>query len=229
MKDNFKIISGVIAVGVYFILISLILYYFNYRSSTKSIHYVAKNTNSISVTLTTQKLSKSKSKSKSKEKRKKQHVKKVRNTKTTKSNKIKYTKKAKQEKKAKPIKPKELFASVKPKIVKKNKSKTKQQKTNKSIKKSKSNDKGRVNKYFANIEQKLKGWPAQANFAGETISITLKIYKSGLFEFKINKLSSNTDFNESLVAYLKQLQSIGFGVHSGGKAYKIEVEFVATD
>ena len=219
MKDNFKIISGLIAVGVYFILISLILYYFNYRSSTKSIHYVAKNTNSISVTLTTQKLSKSKPK----EKRKKQHTKKVRNVKTTKPNKIKYTKKAK------PIKPKELFASVKPKIVKKNKSKTKQEKTNKSIKKSKNSDKGRVNKYFANIEQKLKGWPAQANFAGETISITLKIYKSGSFEFKINKLSSNTDFNESLVAYLKQLQSIGFGVHSGKKAYKVEVEFVATD
>ena len=219
MKDNFKIISGVIAVGVYFILISLVLYYFNYRSSTKSIHYVAKNTNSISVTLATQKLSKSKPK----EKRKKQHTKKVRNVKTTKPNKIKYTKKAK------PIKPKELFASVKPKIVKKNKSKTKQEKTNKSIKKTKNSDKGRVNKYFANIEQKLKGWPAQANFAGETISITLKIYKSGSFEFKINKLSSNTDFNESLVAYLKQLQSIGFGVHSGKKAYKIEVEFVATD
>ncbi len=225
MKDNFKIISGVIAVGVYFLLISLILYYFNYRSSTKSVHYVAKNTNSISVTLTTKKLSKPKPK----EKRKKQHVKKVRNTKTTKSNKIKYTKKVKQEKKAKPIKAKELFASVKTKIKKNNKSKGKQQKTNKSIKKSKSNDKGKVNKYFANIEEKLKGWPAQANFAGETISITLKVYKSGSFEFEINKLSSNTDFNESLLAYLKQLQSIGFGTHSSKKPYQIEVEFVATD
>ena len=225
MKDNFKIISGLIAIGVYLVLVSLVLYYFNYRTSTKSIHYVTKNRNSISVTLATKQSSNPKIHKKTKIK----HTKKVRNRKVTKANKKKYTKKVKKQKKTKPIKPKELFASVKTHKKTKTKNKNSKQKSNKSIKKSKSNDKGRENKYFANIEQKLKGWPAQANFAGERISITLKVHKNGSFEFKINKLSSNSDFNESLVAYLKQLQSIGFGAHSGKKAYKIEVEFVATD
>ena len=56
-----------------------------------------------------------------------------------------------------------------------------------------------------------------------------RIETDGQFIFKVVTGSSNPDFNQGLVAYLEQLQKFGFGPHKGGRAYKIDVEFVATE
>ena len=57
----------------------------------------------------------------------------------------------------------------------------------------------------------------------------LTIQTNGNFKFKVVTGSANPDFNEGLIAYLKQLQRFGFGSHKGGRAYKIEVNFIATE
>jgi hypothetical protein len=41
--------------------------------------------------------------------------------------------------------------------------------------------------------------------------------------------SGNEAFNEGLMAYLKQLQALGFDPHKGNRAYHLNVEFVATE
>jgi len=86
---------------------------------------------------------------------------------------------------------------------------------------------GIVNRYFAKVQNKLRGWPAQSNFAGEKVSVELTIYSSGLFTYKILHRSINPQFNESLKNYLEQLKRIGFGAHSNPKPYKIIVDFIA--
>ncbi len=90
-------------------------------------------------------------------------------------------------------------------------------------------DKGKETAYFALIETKLYGWPAQSEYAGEMAKVWLKVESSGRFVFKVTTASSNEDFNTGLVAYLKQLQRLGFGPHKGGRAYTLNVEFVATE
>lgn len=147
-------------------------------------------------------------------------------------------------------KPKDLFANVssskKPKKnVKKNTSKPVKQKQDNLIKVSekvsaselvssslkiqKKSDRGIENAYFALIEEKLKGWPAQSDYAGEKAKVWIKVQPSGQFIFKVITASSNSDFNTGLVAYLKQLQRIGLGRHKAKRAYELNVEFIATD
>jgi len=225
MRDNSKLISGFVAIAIYLGVVFSIFYYFDYRSNKKSIHYVATNDNSIAVSLANP----NKKKISHKIKRKKTQKKKPKKIRNIVKKKSKQLKKIKPKKKIKKLKPKDLFASINSNHKSKSKESTDKKKAKKSIKKAHKKDKGVKQKYFASIEEKLKGWPAQANFAGETIFIWLKIYKNGSFDFKIKKLSSNTEFNESLLAYIRQLQSIGFGSHNHSKPYEIEVEFVATD
>lgn len=98
-----------------------------------------------------------------------------------------------------------------------------------SLKIQKSSDRGIENAYFALVEEKLKGWPAQSEYAGEEAKVWFKIETNGKFIFKVVTGSSNPDFNAGLVAYLEQLQKFGFGPHKGGRAYKLDVKFVATD
>ena len=86
---------------------------------------------------------------------------------------------------------------------------------------------GVVNKYMANIQRTLQGWPAQSNFAGEKIRVELTVYSTGLFDYKILYRSLNPEFNEALKSYLEQLKRFGFGPHSNPKPYKIVVEFIA--
>jgi|GEM_PF-460927 outer membrane biosynthesis protein TonB len=95
-----------------------------------------------------------------------------------------------------------------------------------SIKKSQK-AKGINSKYLAKVQKALMNWPAQANFAGEEIDVILKIYPSGNFEYKVQKLSRNMDFNRELFTYLRQLKQIGFGPHEGNRPYEIEVKFIA--
>lgn len=139
-------------------------------------------------------------------------------------------------------KPKSLFDNVK---TKKEPSKAKKKKVEKqkvtkpkvsaselfndSIKVQKSSDRGIENAYLARVEEKLNGWPAQSEYAGEMAKVQLKIQPSGSFKFKVITGSSNADFNIGLEEYLKQLQRFGFGPHNGGRVYKIDVEFIATE
>ncbi len=234
-NENEKLLSGIVAVGVYLLLIGTVLYYFNYRSDEKSRHYVEKNSNAIAVSLAgaTPKLMPTKKQTpKPKAKKSKHKPKKIRNI-TSKKRAPQKSKKAK--KLAKKIQTKSLFASVKTSSKSKKKStpksgqKPSKTKQSKSIKKVNNSDKGVEDKYLASVEQKLRGWPEQANFAGEQIAVLLTVYPSGRFDFKVQRLSANSEFNEALIAYLKQLQSIGLGRHTHGKPYVIEVEFEATE
>lgn len=148
-------------------------------------------------------------------------------------------------------KPKDLFANVssskktKKKSVKKATSKPLKEKLDNLIKVSnkpsasdlvssslkiqKKLDRGIENAYFALIEEKLKGWPAQSDYAGEKAKVWIKVQPSGQFVFKVITASSNPDFNTGLVAYLEQLQRIGFGRHNAKRAYELNVEFIATE
>ena len=114
-------------------------------------------------------------------------------------------------------------------LTSKKKSMSASQKVNSALKIQKSSDSGIENAYLAKVEEKLNGWPAQAEYAGEKAKVWLKIHPSGYFEFKVISLSNNPDFNEGLVAYLEQLKRFGFGPHKGTRPYEIDVEFVAKE
>ena len=103
------------------------------------------------------------------------------------------------------------------------------EKINNALKIQKSSDSGIENAYLAKVEERLNGWPAQSDYAGEKAKVWLKIEPSGYFEFKVISFSNNPDFNEGLIAYLKQLQRFGFGRHKGRRPYEIDVEFVAKE
>ena len=238
MRDPFKLISALIAVGIYLLLAASLLYYFNYRSSERAVHYVKKNTpQALSVSLAEEapRLMPQKP-AKTKQSSSKHRPKKVRNLNSSKraAQKSKRAKKA-----AKKIQAKQLFSSVhtaKTPSKKAAKRTTASQRTanqkqagRESLKKPNSGDKGVENRYLASVEQKLRGWPEQANFAGEQISVLLTIYPSGRFDYKVQRLSANSEFNEALLAYLRQLQSIGLGRHTRDRPYTIEVEFKATE
>jgi protein TonB len=237
MRDNFKFISGSIALGIYLLIIAVVLYYFNYRSSAKPVHYVKKNSHAIAVTLSGEQnpTPKKQGEKKASIAKPKHTPKKIRNITSPK----KVAKKSKSTKKpAKKIHTKSLFSSVK--TASKPAKKTKQKSSKKanqskissktpSLKKTNTTDKGIENRYFASVEEKLRGWPEQANFAGEQISVLLTVYASGRFDFKVQRLSANSEFNEALIAYLKQLQSIGLGKHTHDRAYVIEVAFEAIE
>ena len=98
-----------------------------------------------------------------------------------------------------------------------------------SLKKQKKSDVGIENAYLAMIEEKLKGWPAQSEYAGEKVKVWIKIEPNGLFQYKVLTASGNEAFNSGLIDYLKQLQKIGFGPHKGNRPYELDVEFVATE
>lgn len=146
-------------------------------------------------------------------------------------------------------KPKDLFANVtskkkieKPKPVKKTPVPPKKVELTKasnkpsasdlvtdSLKIEKNSDAGIENAYLAKIEEKLKGWPAQSEYAGEKAKVWLRVEPNGTFQYKVVTASGNEAFNTGLMAYLEQLQKIGFGPHKGNRAYELDVEFIATE
>lgn len=261
-------ISGVFAVGIYFTLILVLLFYFNTKETQKSTHYVKKNEDRIRVTMAVpkrndtskkqvQKKNTSKKSHTTNKKQKKDTVKKQKDTRK-KIVKEKIVKKVKPKPKPKKNlkkqppkkvnKPKDLFANVSAskKSVEKHSIKTKNipkknnliKATNKKSaselvssthKKDKKSDKGIENAYLARIEEKLKGWPAQSEYAGERAKVWIKVQPSGRFVFKVTTASGNDAFNTGLIDYLKQLQGIGFGPHKGNRAYTLNVEFIATE
>ena len=98
-----------------------------------------------------------------------------------------------------------------------------------TLKSQKKSDTGIENAYLAMIEEKLKGWPAQSDYAGEKARVWIKVEPSGLFRYKVVSASGNDAFNSGLISYLKQLQKIGFGLHKGNRPYELDVEFIAKE
>ena len=221
-----KLFAGLAAFAIYFAVIAVLLYYFGYHQSRQATHYVKKNEKGIAVTLAGSQAPGPKAQPKKKPARKKHHPKPRNVSSEKKAPPKKAVKKAAPSKKPDA---KKLFSKVKVPQKKSQKSAgaAGEKKTGQpSIKKSRK-ESGVENAYLAKVENLLKGWPAQANFAGEEIDIRLKIYPDGSFDYKILKLSGNPDFNHELINYLKQLQRIGFGPHNRRKPYDIEVQFVA--
>jgi len=104
-----KIISPIIAVGSYLLIVSSVLYYFNYKSQQKPVVYVEKNTNKIEVALasapkksSSQPVKKTPSKKSDTPKPAKQTSKKVNKVRNTKSDKTKPKPKPKPKPKSKP-------------------------------------------------------------------------------------------------------------------------------
>ncbi len=267
IKKSSTLISGLLAFGIYFSIIALLLFYFNSRDEKKPVHYVKKNEERIRVSMSTpkpqvekeikkqpKKVLKPKPKPKPKKTVKKQVVKKkVIKEKVVKKPKV--LKKKQDVNTTKPKKvnmPKDLFANIssKKKVEKPKKSakvvntpvKPKKSTVVKvpdkpsasdlvsdSLKIQKKSDSGIENAYLAKIEEKLKGWPAQSEYAGEKAKVWIKVEPNGKFEYKVVTGSGNEAFNAGLMSYLEQLQKIGFGPHKGNRAYELDVEFVATE
>jgi len=253
-----KLIPGILAVGIYLIVIGLLIFYFNTKNENKPKQYVKKDEHRIQVALAEP--SKAKSIKPKKKKPKKKVVKKPK-PKPKKSTqkkviKEKIVKKKKVKKrdvnKTKPKKPraKDLFANVKtaPKksLIKVSdkpiKSKPKNdlikvsdkpmsasERINASLKNQKNSRSGVENAYLAKVQRMLEGWPAQSDYAGEKVKVILHIRESGFFDFKIKSASRNPNFNAGLSAYLEQLQEFGFGPHKGGRTYHFEAEFIAKE
>lgn len=258
MNKSSTFISGVLAVGIYIAFIVLLIMYFNTRDVQKPIHFVKKNEDRIRVSVSSPKEKTKQPVKKKVEKKKPKPIKKSVKKETVKKKPIvkkkiikeKIVKKPKKVKKQdinttrpkKVNKPKSLFDNVKTKkqTSKPEKKKVEKQKVSKpkvsaselfndSIKVQKPSDRGIENAYLAMVEEKLNGWPAQSEYAGEKAKVQLKIQTNGSFNFKVITGSSNPDFNIGLEEYLKQLQRFGFGAHKGGRVYKIDVEFIATE
>jgi len=103
------------------------------------------------------------------------------------------------------------------------------EKINNSLRKQRTMDKGVTNQYLAKVQEMLEDWPAQSDFAGQNVKVILYIKPNGMFEFEIKSASTNPEFNQALIDYLKQLQILGFGQHEGSKTYMFEANFVAKE
>jgi len=238
MENRFNLISGALAFLVYFVLLGLLINYFNHHTKKKSIHYADKSSKAIAVSLSpspnkvdrAKKSSKpkiqSQAKAKPKEILKPKKTAPEKKTKSVSPKPSKIIKSIKKEKPKKKIKVSKLFDKInEKKPIEKEKKKI----TKKRLKKEKGQDRGVKNAYFARVERMLQNWPSQSEFAGETIKVWLKIRQDGAFVFKILSASNNEDFNTGLIQYLQQLQRIGFDPHRHSKAYELNVEFVAKE
>ncbi len=234
--SKLKLESIIIAASIYLIIVLSIIFALVYTPSyPKAKVYVEKNEKAIEVSLGSP-ISKAKVEHKSKKKKVKKQKskkipKKVRNVKkSTKKpqKKIKIAKKKAPSKVHKKIDTAKLFHSLSKSLTntKEEKNTKKVGNGGKSLRKA-NKAQGVVNKYLANVQRILQGWPAQSNFAGEKVRVKLTIYPSGLFDYKILYRSLNPEFNESLKHYLEQLKRVGFGPHSNPRPLEIIVEFIA--
>ncbi len=238
MENRLKLISGALAFLIYFVLLGLMINYFNHHTKNKSIHYADKSSKAIAVSLSPAPNKVDRAKKSSKPKKKSQakvRPKEIQKPKKTASEKkiksvspvpSKTTKTSKKNKPTKKIKMSKLFDKInEKKPIEKEEKKT----TKKRLKKEKVQNKGVKNAYFARVERMLQNWPSQSEFAGETIRVWLKIRQDGTFEFRLLSASNNEDFNTGLIQYLQQLQRIGFDPHHNSKAYELNVEFIAKE
>jgi len=243
-KKYFIFIFGIFSLSIYLLLIYLLVFYSNSQNKQKYKHYVNKSENKIRVSMITLDkerkkyllVKKIKHKNKPKTIKKiKENYKKIKKEKIVKIPKRKHKKHIKKTVSKKINRPKNLFANIgsntkhKPKKTVDTSSRKSANELFSSVAKiEKKSSNGVKNSYISSIEEKLKGWPAQRSYAGEKAKVWFRVEKDGSFIFKIISGSSNEDFNLDLVAYLKQLQNIGFIPHERNRAYTLNVEFVAT-
>jgi outer membrane biosynthesis protein TonB len=237
-EQHIKLISGLLAWAIYLLVIVLIAGYVERIRPVKPIHFVRHNDPRIEVALTAPAASKAPKNPEalSKPKKAKDPKPSVKPSDKTKRPPQKSTPKIKKEmrkpqpknhNKHQPPKPalESLFAGVQEKRPQKTPTKSQQKAT---LKKVSPQDRGIKNAYYAKVEEMLRNWPAQSEFAGERVHVRLTIDRDGSFDYRLLRRSANSAFNAVLVAYLKQLQNIGFGRHEHPRAYEIDVEFVAT-
>ena len=257
MDKSPKLIWGILAFGIYFAVVGLLIFYFNTRNEKKPVHYVKKDEHRIQVALSApEKAKKPKPKPKPKPKVKpkpkpKPKPKKVVRKKVVKEKIVKKIIKKKDENLTKPKKKAlDLFANVKTskkrdiitvsdkpiKTMPKNnlikvtdKPVSASERISHALKIQKNSDSGVENTYLAKVQSMLEDWPAQSEYAGEKVKVLLFIDPTGSFEFKLKTASNNEDFNRGLIEYLEQLQTIGFGPHRGNRTYKFEAEFIAKE
>ena len=240
-----KYLFGIIAVGIYVAVIALVFYYFGYHHTDKRTRFTAKKGEAITVNLQSATSPKRAKKSKAKPKpkslsRTRQRTK----PKPIAAKKLPKTKPTRPVHKAsaqKPIKAKSLFAQVKPTKPDKRSEKKSQEKasrrhtshtrtskpTHRSIKQQTAHQLGIENRYLADVQNQLYGWPTQPGFVGEKITIGLTIYPSGQFKYEVLIPSSDPEFNRTIRRYLDQLLRTGFGPTPGGKSYVFKVDIVA--
>jgi outer membrane biosynthesis protein TonB len=90
--------------------------------------------------------------------------------------------------------------------------------------------KGEKNAYANKIQSKLEhAIPMDEQFVGCRVDVKLTIYKNGDFRFQVVRYDSNTEYNEIIIRYLEQLQSIGLDAHKSTKPYKFTVELIAKE
>lgn len=244
MNNPIKLLSGLLAFFLYFLLIGLFLYSFYTHPDTKSTHYVEKSSDSIVVSLagapkqapTLKKVLKSKKNSKKTPKRRekqslKTEAKRAHKRVKSSTKNIRSKKDKKDNRATNRADVNSLFNSVKEKRPAKTIESRDKRLKNETIRREKKRDqeRGTQNAYFAKIELALQNWPSQSEFAGETVKIWLKIEKDGSFTFKLLSASNNEDFNTGLIQYIKQLQKIGFDPHKNTKPYELNVEFIAKE
>jgi len=257
-RKSLKYIWGIVALSIYFLVIGLLIFYFNHRQTHEKKRYVKKNEHRIQVAISApkkrelpkKKKTKHNLKSKPKKKPKPKPKKQIKQKKVIKEKVVKKTVKKKDQNLTKPKqKPKDLFKNVKTKkkpLIKvsdkpivskpkkqifemKDKPVSASERISSSLKKQKHMDKGIEDSYLAHVQEMLEGWPAQSDFAGEKVKVHLKIDPTGHFTFVIKRKSNNPVFNQALTEYLEQLQEFGFGPHKGGRTYLFEAEFIAKE
>jgi hypothetical protein len=234
-----KYVSVFVATGIYVVIVAVVSYYFGYHAERTAPHYVARNSSAISVTLhnPSRPIATPKKRAKPTTRPKRAHAKPkhakpkaLHKTARPKSG-AKPTKRHKVH--PKKVRPKKLFSGISssPKQPKKRvSSPTKTRKTpgKTGNKKGKTpHDKGVENRYLAQVQERLYGWPSQSNFAGASIMIGLHIHPDGRFDYVVLTPSDNPDFQRTIIRYLDQLESIGFDPTPTGKPYKFQVEIVA--
>jgi len=84
-------------------------------------------------------------------------------------------------------------------------------------------DEGIKNAYIAKVKRHMNNWNAAPGHKGKRVTISLTIYNSGKFSYRITKGSGS--IRGSLSQYLDRLKKIGIGRHSKSTPYTIEVSF----
>ena len=83
-------------------------------------------------------------------------------------------------------------------------------------------DSGVKNSYIAKVKRHMRNWPASQK--GQRISISLTIYNSGKFSYRILS-GARGSMASSLKQYLDRLNRIGLGRHGKSMPYNITVNF----
>ena len=86
-------------------------------------------------------------------------------------------------------------------------------------------DTGIKNAYISKVKRQMNNWDAGSAHKGKHVSLSLTIYNSGKFSYRILS-GGNVDMKNSLSKFLDRLNSMGqLGRHSKSTPYTIKVKF----